>query len=227
MYNIAYISYNKMTDVILSISDIISYNLKEVIDLPVFSFLLFIIITSFTPGPNNFMAMVFAKQYGLSKTIPFCLGVGIGFFIIIGLSSFFNTVMLNILPAIKLPLTIFGVGYMLYLAYKILTSKELEDHDNEEEKRNLFFVGTFVQFINPKGILFGLTVVATYILPYYSSYISYLLFSLFLALVGVISTFSWALCGSVFQKVLQQYRQPFNIIMALLLLYSAVSIVVH
>lgn len=47
--------------------------------------------------------------------------------------------MLNILPAIELPLTIFGVGYMLYLAYKILTSKELEDHDNEEKKRNLFF----------------------------------------------------------------------------------------
>ena len=196
--------------------------LERGIVLPVFSFLLFIIITSFTPGPNNFMAMVFAKQYGLAKTIPFCLGVGIGFFIIIGLSSFFNTIMLNILPAIELPLTIFGVGYMLYLAYKILTSKELEDHDNEEEKRNLFFLGAFVQCI-----LFGLTVVATYILPYYSSYISYLLFSFFLALVGVISTFSWALCGSVFQKALQQYRKPFNMIMALLLMYSAVSIVVH
>lgn len=227
MYNITYVLYNKKTDVIQSISCIISYNLKEGIVLPVFSFLLFIIITSFTPGPNNFMAMVFAKQYGLAKTIPFCLGVGIGFFIIIGLSSFFNTIMLNILPAIELPLTIFGVGYMLYLAYKILTSKELEDHDNEEEKRNLFFLGAFVQFINPKGILFGLTVVATYILPYYSSYISYLLFSFFLALVGVISTFSWALCGSVFQKALQQYRKSFNMIMALLLMYSAVSIVVH
>ncbi|WP_155591433.1 LysE family transporter [Lysinibacillus cavernae] len=195
--------------------------------MPVFSFLVFIVITSFTPGPNNFMAMVFAKQYGLAKTIPFCIGVGIGFFMIIGLSSFFNMVMLNILPVIELPLTIFGVGYMLYLAYKILTSKEQQDSDKEEEKRNLFFVGAIVQFINPKGILFGITVVATYILPYYSSYISYLLFSLFLALVGVISTFSWALCGSVFQKVLQQYRQLFNIIMALLLVYSAFSIVVH
>jgi len=195
--------------------------------MPVFSFLVFIIITSFTPGPNNFMAMVFAKQHGLPKTMPFCLGVGIGFFMIIALSSFFNMVMLNILPVIKLPLTIFGVGYMLYLAFKILTSKAQEESNQMEEKRNLFFVGAFLQFINPKGILFGITVVATYILPYYSSYISYLLFSLLLGLVGILSTFSWALCGSVFQKILLQYRQSFNIIMALLLVYSAYSIVVH
>ncbi|MCG7436540.1 MULTISPECIES: LysE family transporter [Lysinibacillus] len=195
--------------------------------MPIFSFLVFITITSFTPGPNNFMAMVFAKQYGLSKTLPFCFGVGIGFFIIIALSSFFNIVMLNILPTIKLPLTIFGVGYMLYLAFKIVTSKEQEESNNVEERRNLFFIGTFLQFINPKGILFGITVVATYILPYNSSYISYLLFSLFLGFIGIISTFSWALCGSVFQKVLQQHRQLFNIIMALLLVYSAFSIVVH
>lgn len=173
------------------------------------------------------MAMVFAKQHGFSKTLPFCFGVGIGFFIIIALSSFFNIVMLNILPIIKLPLTIFGVGYMLYLAFKIVTSKEPEESNEVEERRNLFFIGTFLQFINPKGILFGITVVATYILPYNSSYISYLLFSLFLGFFGIISTFSWALCGSVFQKVLQQHRQLFNIIMALLLVYSAFSIVVH
>lgn len=171
--------------------------------------------------------MVFAKQHDLSKTLPFCLGVGIGFFMIITLSSFFNIIMQNIIPIIKLPLTIFGVGYMLYLAFKIVTSKEQDANNEVEEKRNLFFVGTFLQFINPKGILFGITVVATYILPYYSSYISYLLFSLLLGFVGIISTFSWALSGSVFQKLLQQHRQIFNIIMALLLVYSAISIVVH
>jgi len=128
---------------------------------------------------------------------------------------------------IKLPLTLSGVGYMLYLAFKILTSKE-GDRDNEgEDKRNLFLVGILLQFVNPKGILFGITVVATYILPYYSSSVSYFFFSLFLGIVGILSTFSWALFGSAFQKILQQYRQPFNIVMALLLVYSAISILVH
>ncbi|MFJ7978993.1 LysE family transporter [Lysinibacillus xylanilyticus] len=192
-----------------------------------FSFLVFVIITSFTPGPNNIMAMTFANKHGLTSTLQFCIGVGVGFFTITGLSSLFNVVLTNIMPMIEFPLTILGVGYMLFLALKILTSKENNSDKEEENNRSLFFVGVLLQFVNPKGIFFGITVVATYILPYYSSYISYFLFSLFLGLVGILSTFSWALFGSVFQKNLLQYRRSFNIVMALLLVYSAISILVH
>lgn len=227
MYNITPIMYNKKTDVMLSISDIITNNFKGGPLMPLFSFLVFVIITSFTPGPNNIMAMAFANEHGLARTFQFCLGVGVGFLTITGLSSLFNRVLTNIMPIVEFPLTIFGVGYMLYLAIKILTSKENDAEKEEENKRNLFLVGVLLQFVNPKGILFGITVVATYILPYYSSYVSYLLFSLFLGTVGIMSTFSWALFGSAFQKILLQYRQSFNIVMALLLVYSAISILVH
>ncbi|MFJ6266291.1 LysE family transporter [Lysinibacillus xylanilyticus] len=195
--------------------------------MPLFSFLVFVIITSFTPGPNNIMAMTFANKHGLTSTLQFCIGVGVGFFTITGLSSLFNVVLTNIMPMIEFPLTILGVGYMLFLALKILTSKENNSDKEEENNRSLFFVGVLLQFVNPKGILFGITVVATYILPYYSSNISYFLFSIFLGLVGILSTFSWALFGSVFQKILLQYRRSFNIVMALLLVYSAISILVH
>ncbi len=78
-----------------------------------------------------------------------------------------------------------------------------------------------------KGILFGLTVVSTFILPYYNSYSSFLLFSLFLGIVGLLSTFSWSLFGSIFQKLLVKHNQLFNMIMAVLLVFSAVSIVIH
>jgi len=227
MYNITTIMYNKKTDVILFISDIITNKFKGGPQMPLVSFLVFVIITSFTPGPNNIMAMAFANKHGLARTLQFCLGVGVGFLTITGLSCLFNRVLTNIMPMIEFPLTILGVVYMLYLAFKILTSKENNSDKEEENKRNLFIVGVFLQFVNPKGILFGITVVATYILPYYSSYVSYLLFSLFLGMVGIISTFSWALFGSAFQKILLQYRQSFNIVMALLLVYSAISILVH
>lgn len=193
--------------------------------MPLLSFLLFVIVTSFTPGPNNFMAMAFANKHGLKKTTTFCLGVGVGFFVITLLCSFFNILLTSVLPIIQFPLTIFGVGYMLYLAFKILTSKD-NGGGNDEGDKNFFLIGILLQFVNPKGILFGITVVATYILPYYSSYFSYLVFSLFLGLVGVMSTFSWSLFGSIFQKFLLQYRKQFNIIMAVLLVYSAFSILV-
>ncbi|MCS3596925.1 threonine/homoserine/homoserine lactone efflux protein [Bacillus sp. JUb91] len=115
---------------------------------------------------------------------------------------------------------------MLYLAFKILTSKG-STNPSEKDNKNLFTVGISLQFVNPKGILFGLTVVSTFILPYYNSYSSFLLFSLFLGVVGLMSTCSWSLFGSIFQKLLIKHNQLFNIIMAVLLVFSAVSIVIH
>lgn len=194
--------------------------------MPIFSFLLFVFVSSFTPGPNNFLAMTYAKQYGLKRSITFCLGVAFGFFIITSLCSFFNIVLINILPLIEFPLKILGVAYMLYLAFKILTSKGNTD-TNEKSNKNLFLVGIMLQFVNPKGILFGLTVVSTFILPYYHSYSSYLCFSLFLGIVGLMSTFSWCLFGSMFQKLLLKHNRIFNIIMAVLLVFSAISIIIN
>ncbi|ASL65046.1 MULTISPECIES: LysE family transporter [Bacillus] len=194
--------------------------------MPIFSFLLFVFISSFTPGPNNFLAMTYANQHGLKQSMKFCFGVSFGFFILTSLCSFFNVVLLNILPIIEFPLKILGVAYMLYLAIKILTSKS-STNPGEKDNKNLFTVGISLQFVNPKGILFGLTVVSTFIIPYYNSYSSFILFSLFLGVVGLMSTFSWSLFGSIFQKLLVKHNQLFNIIMAVLLVFSAVSIVIH
>ncbi|WP_312095815.1 LysE family transporter [Niallia sp.] len=195
--------------------------------MPFLSFFLFVLVSSFTPGPNNFMAMSFANKYGFKKTIKFSLGVAVGFFVLALMSSIFNLLLINIFPIIKVPLTILGVGYMLFLAYKTLTSKDMNNERSEESAKNLFVIGALVQFINPKGILYGITVVSTFLLPYYTSYFSYLIFSLFLGIIGFLSSLSWSLFGSIFQKALSEHRKTFNLIMALLLIYSAISIVLH
>ncbi|MED5100127.1 MULTISPECIES: LysE family transporter [Niallia] len=196
--------------------------------MPFLSFLLFVLVSSFTPGPNNFMAMSFANKYGFKKTIKFSLGVSAGFFVLALMCSIFNLLLISILPIIKIPLTILGVGYILYLAYKTLTSKGINNNEkNDETNKNLFLIGVLIQFINPKGILYGITVVSTFILPYYTSYFSYFIFSLFLGIIGFLSSICWSIFGSIFQKSLSKYQKPFNIIMALLLIYSAISIVLH
>lgn len=195
--------------------------------MPILPFLLFVIVSSFTPGPNNFMAMSFANNYGFKKSMKFCLGVAIGFFILSLLCSFFNSVLIEILPLIEKPLTFLGVGYMLYLAFKTITSKDNDKENEEISEKNLLLLAISIQFINPKGILYGIAVVTTFLLPYYSSFSSYLIFSLFLGIIGFISSLSWSLLGSFFQKSLKRYRVAFNIIMALLLVYSAISIALY
>ncbi|MDM5154572.1 LysE family transporter [Bacillus sp. DX1.1] len=194
--------------------------------MPLLSFLLYVFVTSFTPGPNNIMAMLLANKYGLKKTIRFCFGVGAGFFVIMLLSSYFNLLLKNFIPKIEFIMTILGAIYMLYLAIKIITSKN-NDKDNDGDKNNSFLTGMFLQFINPKGILYGITAISTFILPYHTSNFVLIFYSLFLAFVGFMSTFCWSVFGSIFQNFLSKYRSQFNVIMALLLIYSAVSILVE
>lgn len=71
--------------------------------MPVVSFLVYVFVMSFTPGPNNIMAMLFANQYGFKKTLRFCLGVGGGFFVIMILSSYFNLLLQNLTPKLNYP----------------------------------------------------------------------------------------------------------------------------
>lgn len=194
--------------------------------MPFLSFLLYVIVTSFTPGPNNIMAMVFANKYGLKKTIRFCLGVGAGFFVIMVLSSYFNLLLKNYIPKVESIMSILGAIYMVYLAVKIIASKEKGDDSNGNKKYG-FVTGMLLQFINPKGILYGITAISTFILPYYTSNLSLLLFSILLAFVGFMSTICWSLFGAIFSRFLSKYRSPFNAIMALLLVYSAVTILVE
>lgn len=189
------------------------------------SFFLYVFVTSFTPGPNNIMAMLFANRFGLRNTIQFCLGVGAGFFVIMILCGYFNLFLHQYIPKVELVMTIIGVMYMLFLAFKIMTSKS-DDPNHNDGKHNGFLIGMLLQFINPKGILYGVTVISTFILPYHTSHASLIFFSILLAFVGFLSTFCWSVFGSIFQSFLVKYRNQFNVIMALLLVYSAGSVLV-
>jgi threonine/homoserine/homoserine lactone efflux protein len=187
------------------------------------AFLSYVFVTTFTPGPNNIMAMSNGNNFGYKKTFKFILGVTAGFTVIMLLSSYINLMLVNFIPTIKPFMHILGVIYMLYLAVKILKSSS-QSNDIKNENMNSFMSGMAMQFINPKVILYGITVTASFILPYFNSTVSIFLFSLFFAFVGFLATSCWALFGALFQKVLSKYNKPFNIAMALLLIYSAISV---
>jgi threonine/homoserine/homoserine lactone efflux protein len=142
------------------------------------------------------------------------------------------------MPKVKIFMGILGAGYMVYLAIKIMRTKEEDKREDQEdnddssktetleksENLNSFLTGMTMQFVNPKAILYGITVISNFIIPYYKSSVVLLLFSIFLAFVGLMSTASWALFGSLFKRFLSKYSKAFNISMGLLLIYSALSI---
>ena len=189
------------------------------VDFP--AFLIYVIVTTFTPGPNNILSMANAMRYGYRKVHGFLVGVFVGFFIVLLLSAFANLVLVNFIPKAENWLKILGAVYMIFLAIHILLTKPARE-DSDRKGMNTFTVGFSQQFLNLKGILYGITIYATFIIPAYRQPIILALFALVLALAGYLSVNLWALTGSWLQNLAWRYQRWINLGMGILLIYSAV-----
>lgn len=187
------------------------------------AFLSYVVLTAFTPGPNNILAMSTATRYGFRKTIPLCLGMLAGFFLVIGSCALFSSLLYNFIPSVEPVMRILGAAYILYLAWTIFRSKSDSD-DSASDTPVGFIAGCFLQCINVKIILYGLTAMSTFILPHYSRPFEIVLFTLFLIFASTTSNLLWAFFGSAFQKLFSQYAKALNTIMALLLVYCALTL---
>jgi len=188
-------------------------------------FLSYVLMTSFTPGPNNIMSMSNASRYGFRKSILFNVGVFWGFFCVINLCSLFSVTLYRLIPSVRPAMTCLGAAYILWLAWKTYRSKPAGAGPDDHDKRtNTFWSGLILQFVNPKVILYGVTTVSTFIVPYYKTIPALAGFSVFLAFVGFVATCCWSLFGSVFQRFLLNNDTAVNTVMALLLVYCAVSL---
>ena len=190
----------------------------------ILSIALFWFVAAFTPGPNNVVASYSGFNFGITKTIPLILGVTLGFtslifFLTIGLINVFK-----IFPMLQTILKYFGTLFLLYLAYKISFSKS----SKEEEKKNpvTFFDTYFFQFLNPKGVLFGIIIVSTY-LELGENYLSYAIQIVLLAFIFSSTSITlWTFIGKFLRKFAtnDKFINYFNYAMSLLLLLSIVTI---
>jgi cysteine/O-acetylserine efflux protein len=186
------------------------------------NFLTYAVITAVTPGPNNIMSMSNAGRLGFKKTVPFNLGIWSGFSIVMLVCTLFCSLLSSIIPKIKLPMLIIGAAYMLHLAWKTFKSTS---NIEENYSRSGFLSGLVLQFVNPKIYIYGIISMEAYILPYYSrNPLALLGFALLLAFIGFISTILWSAFGSIFKLLFSKYAKTMKIIMALLLVYCAVSL---
>jgi threonine/homoserine/homoserine lactone efflux protein len=185
------------------------------------AFFIYVITTTFTPGPNNLMAMSNGLHTGFKRTVRFLGGVFAGFILIMLICGLVNFALMTMLPSVQFWLNLIGAGYMLYLAIHVMASKPHMDEFNRG--LDTFKAGLSMQFINPKVILYGITVFSNFIIPYYQSPVLIMAFSLFLATVGLISTSSWAAFGVIFRTFFAKYARIINMVMGLLLIYSAIA----
>lgn len=186
------------------------------------NFLSYAVVTAVTPGPNNIMSMSNAGRLGFRRSFPFNLGIWIGFSIVMLVCTFFCNTLSAVIPKIKMPMLILGALYMLWLAWKTFRSSSVIE---ETHSQGDLLSGLILQFVNPKIYIYCIVSMEAYILPYYQGQWGALVFfALLLAFIGFAFTLCWSLFGSVFKLLFSEYAKITNTIMALLLVYCAVSL---
>lgn len=188
----------------------------------IFAFLSYVIITSITPGPSNILMMNEARKFGFIGTWRFSSGILTGFAVLGILSGLLTTGLYNWLPFIEPYFKIAGAAYLLYLAWQIGFPRESNKVSNNAQSN--FLLGFIIQIINVKSILFFLTVMSAFILPFNHS-IKFVVFYLILTIfLGWLALLLWSGFGSIFKRFFAKYDKLFRAIMCLLLIYSVVTI---
>jgi cysteine/O-acetylserine efflux protein len=185
------------------------------------SFFIYCIIVTFTPGPTNIVILSTVHNFGAKKAMDYAYGATIAFGALLIISSVLNTVILSVTPKILIVMQIIGSFYILYLAYQIY---KMDTSNSTAKQTATFRSGFLMQFINPKVVLFTMTVIPSFVMPYYRAPLPMAIFVAIITVIGFLAFVTWVLFGTIFKGFLQKYQKIVNIIMALFLVYSAIMV---
>ena len=185
------------------------------------AFLTYIFIVAITPGPNNIMSMNNAAHKGFRGALPFNFGIFAGFVFVLIFCTVFSSLLFALIPRIQLPMKILGAAYMLYLAIKPFLPSIKKEAKNSSGS---FIIGAVLQLINPKLMIYGITAISSFVLPWYTEIPALAFFIFLLSFNGFACTVCWSFFGSLLSRFFDKYARIINIAMALLLVYCAVSL---
>lgn len=185
---------------------------------------LFIFTTMITPGPNNITGASMGILHGYRKSVGYVLGVGSGFFFIMLLSGLLSSILLKSIPGFERIVRILGALYILWMAFGLLRSSLVKNLADQPLLG--FFGGLFLQFLNPKVMVLGLTLYSSFLASITGNYGLLVLSAGMLACLAFIITSIWTLAGSIlFQKLKNPaILRVVNSMLALLLAYTAIEL---
>ncbi len=185
----------------------------------------FVLITTFTPGPNNLSCASMSINFGIKKIMNYIYGIVSGFFLLLLLCGFFSNLLLTAIPSIEPIMRWVGAAYILYLAYSTFKAS-FSFQEKSDQYLWGFYKGILLQFLNPKAIIYGLTLYSVFLNPLIGNPLYIILFSLGFALIGLCALLTWSLFGTIINQYLHvvKLRITINSILSLLLAYTAIKI---
>ncbi|MGE4802433.1 cysteine/O-acetylserine transporter [Yersinia hibernica] len=183
-------------------------------------FLTYTLITALTPGPNNILALSSVNQHGFRRSLRVLAGMSAGFLVLMLACGMFTYTLISVLPSVTRWLVWIGAAYIFWLAWRIATSSPATSGGTGRPLS--FWVSFWLQFANVKIILYGITALSAFVLPYTQDIFWVTAVSILLAVIGCVGNLVWALAGHLFQSLFRRHGRWVNRILALLLIYCAV-----
>lgn len=193
-------------------------------DIDIVPLAVFVLVTTFTPGPGNITSAAMGMMYGYKSTLRFLSGMVVGYLVIMLLCAFLSSTLLKIIPTIEAVLRVAGAGYILWLA--VGTARATYDFSSNNKSPLRFKHGFLLQALNPKAIVFGLTIYTTFLAGFSGRPYILALSTVVLAFVTFCSVSLWALSGVQIQGFIhhEHTRRLVNLVMVALLVYCAVNL---
>lgn len=183
----------------------------------------FAFVTSITPGPNNLMLMASGMNFGLYRTVPHMLGVGLGFVIMVLLVGLGLARVFDLFPVSYQILKLVSVVYLIYLAWKIATAAPatMDVKTGDRSRPISFLQAALFQWVNPKAWAMALTAVSAYTPPS-QPLSSIVTVALVFGVINLPAVSSWTLLGMQLRRFFKQPAKlrAFNILCAMLLIAS-------
>jgi threonine/homoserine/homoserine lactone efflux protein len=192
-----------------------------------FAFVLFAVVTSVTPGPNNVMVAASAANHGVRATVPHMLGISLGFGFMVVIVGLGLAGPLAASPALHAVLRWIGGAWMLWIAWGMIRADPaIPSGASTAAKPMGFGAAALFQWINPKAWVIAVVTSTTYTVPNQALVGQVLLLAALFILVSWPCTLCWSLLGSGAGRVLRSPTQlrGFNVTMAALLVLSVLPL---
>lgn len=189
-----------------------------------FGYLIYALLMSVTPGPNNLMLFSYGKAYGLSDSRNIMLGIFLGFFLMLVSAGYGIANIITSSPKAGLLLKIVGSLWMFYLAFVL---RKLNVEVEPGKKAVIGFGQAFsMQFVNLKAWVMAISGASAFLPQFNNIHLNVFVFALSFGLVGFPCMIIWLKMGDMIAKFIKSEKsgQILGYTMFSLMIVSIVTI---
>ena len=184
---------------------------------------LFVIVSTITPGGATTLATASGAQFGFRRSIPLMAGIAVGLASLAAVAAAGLAGLLLAAPSLQTAMRLAGSAYLLWLAWKIARSGP-PNMRTDVGVPTSFLGGACLLWLNPKGWAMALGAAASFAILASGPLQLALLLGAAFGIAAAVSLSLWCLAGLLLARLLRTERQwrLLNAVLGLLLVVSVI-----